>query len=73
MPTYQYICDKCDNIWEKFTTVSDGHMQSCPRCGNNVYRSISGGTGVIYKCMGFHTTDYRDIVKYNKGDKTTQI
>ena len=57
MPTYEYKCPKCGKF-DVFQKISDGALESCPRCGEKVQRVISGGTGVIFKGSGFYTTDY---------------
>lgn len=59
MPTYDYKCDDCENIFEVFQKMKDEPLKTCPQCGGEVRRIVSGGTGVIYKGSGFYITDYK--------------
>ncbi len=43
-------------------------IRTCPRCGGEVKRLISGGAGLIFKGSGFYITDYRSE-SYKKGEK----
>jgi len=57
MPTYDYKCKKCGNIFEVFQKITDDPVKTCPECGGEVYRLISGGVGIIFKGNGFYVTD----------------
>lgn len=67
MPTYEYICTKCDHTFEFFQSMSESALQTCPqeKCGRKrwgkgkVKRAIGGGAGLIFKGSGFYITDYR--------------
>ncbi len=67
MPTYEYICSKCDHEFEWFQSMKDEairtcHRDVCPRKPwgkGRVKRSISSGAGLIFKGSGFYITDYR--------------
>ena len=58
MPTYEYECDSCGHCFERFQTMSDAPVKTCPKCGRAVRRLIGRGAGVIFKGNGFHATDY---------------
>lgn len=62
MPTYEYKCQNCDYIFEKFQNMKDKPISKCPKCGHKVQRLIGAGAGVIFKGSGVHKTGY---------DKTT--
>jgi len=47
MPAYEYLCDACDNHFERRQKMSDPEIAACPDCGGAVRRLISGGAGVI--------------------------
>lgn len=68
MPTYEYKCEKCKNIFEVFQSMSAEPLQTCPDCEGQVERLISSGNGFLFKGSGFYITDYRSD-KYKK-DKT---
>lgn len=67
MPTYEYVCEKCDHHFEKFQSIADAPLRTCPRelCGmktwgkGRVKKLISAGAGLLFKGSGFYITDYR--------------
>jgi|WetSurMetagenome_2_1015567.scaffolds.fasta_scaffold1014364_1 putative FmdB family regulatory protein len=59
MPTYQYKCSKCGEVFEAFQKMSDPPIKECPHCQGRVERIISGGAGFLLKGSGFYATDYR--------------
>ena len=67
MPTYEYVCEKCDHQFELFQSINDKPLTICPKekCGRKVWgkgkvrRAISAGAGLIFKGSGFYITDYR--------------
>ena len=66
MPTYDYICKKCDHTFEYFQTMSDAPLENCPKCKGKVRRLVCGGSGLIFKGSGFYLTDY---VKKDSSEK----
>ena len=67
MPTYEYICSKCEHAFEKVQPITAKSLTICPRdlCPKKpwgkgkVTRAIGTGGGLIFKGSGFYTTDYR--------------
>ena len=67
MPTYEYICEKCDQTFDFFQSIKDEPLKICPeeRCcmkkwgKGKVKRAIGAGAGLIFKGSGFYITDYR--------------
>lgn len=76
MPTYEYVCTKCDHQFEKFQSMADAPLTVCPKelCGmkrwgkGKVKKEISAGAGLIFKGSGFYITDYRSE-KYKEAAK----
>ena len=68
MPTYDYICDKCGLQFEKFQSMKDPALATCPKevCGQKrwgkgkVRRVLGTGAGLIFKGSGFYITDYKN-------------
>jgi putative FmdB family regulatory protein len=58
MPTYEYRCPD-GHQFERFQKMSDEPRASCPECGAESERVISGGAGFLFKGEGFYITDYR--------------
>jgi len=60
MPTYEYECPRCKHRFERFQSIKDKPIRTCPRCrGRKVKRLIGSGAGIIFKGSGFYGTDYR--------------
>ena len=67
MPTYEYICGKCEHRFDLSQSIKDEPIKTCPRekCGlkkwgkGKVKRAIGAGAGLIFKGSGFYITDYR--------------
>lgn len=61
MPTYEYVCPKCDHAFEQFQSMNDAPLKKCPKCKKaGVKRLIGGGAGLIFKGSGFYITDYKN-------------
>lgn len=67
MPTYEYVCQKCGHEFEKFQSMADKPLTTCPKelCKlktwgkGKVKKTIGAGAGLIFKGSGFYITDYR--------------
>lgn len=67
MPTYEYVCSKCEHHFEKFQRMTDQALtvclrEACPRKPwgkGKVKRVMGAGAGIIFKGSGFYITDYR--------------
>lgn len=81
MPTYEYICEKCDHEFEIFQTMSSEPLETCPRelCPRKrwgkgkVRRAIGSGAGLIFKGDGFYITDYRSENYQQAAKKDVEI
>ena len=76
MPTYEYVCQKCNHHFEMFQSMSDKALTLCPKetCPRKkwgkgkVKKMIGAGAGLIFKGSGFYITDYRSD-KYKEAAK----
>lgn len=67
MPTYEYICAKCEDQFELFQPITEEPLTICPKDScrrktwgkGKVKRAIGAGAGLIFKGSGFYITDYR--------------
>src|ERR1700741_4991743 len=67
MPTYEYVCLKCDHQFEKFKSISEPALTTCPKENccmkkggkGKSKRAIGAGAVLIFKGSGFYITDYR--------------
>ena len=71
MPTYEYECEKCRQVFEQFQSIAAEPLKICRKegCGGPVHRLMSGGAGFLFKGSGFYSTDYRSD-SYKKGAKS---
>ncbi|MEK7994972.1 MAG: zinc ribbon domain-containing protein [Planctomycetota bacterium] len=70
MPTYEYVCRKCEHRFERFQSIKAGPVRKCPSCGKaSAQRLVSAGGGIIFKGSGFYETDYRSD-SYKKGQES---
>ncbi len=58
MPTYEYQCNDCKDVFEAFQKISEAALKECPKChGKNIQRLISA-TSFQLKGSGWYKTDY---------------
>lgn len=61
MPTYSYICNKCQYTEDIYLLMSERNiLRKCPKCSNILIREIGSGSGFIFKGTGFYETDYKN-------------
>ena len=61
MPTYEYVCQKCDHEFEQVQSMLDEPLKKCPACKKaGLKRLVGGGAGLIFKGSGFYITDYKN-------------
>ena len=60
MPTYNYICQSCQDEFTVFHGMMESPEISCAKCGGqDIKKGISAGSGFILKGSGFYNTDYK--------------
>ena len=57
MPIYEYECEKCGGIVEKFQNFSDKPLKKCEKCSGKLHKIISQSTFHL-KGTGWYVTDY---------------
>jgi putative FmdB family regulatory protein len=58
MPTYEYLCNECENTFEAVQSFSEAAIDKCPKCSGEV-RKLYSNVGVVFKGSGFYKTDSR--------------
>jgi putative FmdB family regulatory protein len=58
VPTYQYVCNQCEELTEAVQGFHDEPLTECPKC-KGVLRKIFSTAGVVFKGSGFYKTDSR--------------
>ncbi len=71
MPTYEYECLTEGHRFEEFQNITEAPLTSCPECGSEVRRLISGGAGFLFRGSGFYQTDYRSESSATSSDSGT--
>jgi len=71
MPTYDFVCDKCDTVFEKTIALKDydsGGKQTCPKCGEiNKVRRYYTAPGIKFG-KGFFKDGYQSAKDVNRND-----
>ncbi len=58
MPIYEYECDEQGHRFEKWQSVQDEPVRTCPICGGSVHK-VFHPAGIIFKGSGWYITDSR--------------
>ena len=70
MPTYNYKCLSCGEIFIVFQSMSEKPISNCKFCSSNrIEKMISAGSGLIFKGSGFYLTDYKQESKKSSDTK----
>ena len=56
MPTYSYVCKKCEHAFDVQQSFSEAALTSCPKCTGELRKQF-GNLGVSFKGSGFYRTD----------------
>jgi putative FmdB family regulatory protein len=56
MPTYEYVCSKCDEHLEVYQTFSEEPLKRHAGCGGKLTK-VLGAVGIVLKGSGFYRTD----------------
>jgi putative FmdB family regulatory protein len=56
MPTYQYVCSKCNTNFELKQSFNDESVANCPKCKSES-RRLFVPVPIIFKGSGFYVTD----------------
>ena len=63
MPTYDYRCSGQCQDFEKYQSIHDEALKTCPRCQQDVVRLISKNVGIQFSGSGFYRNDSRMSTK----------
>jgi putative FmdB family regulatory protein len=71
MPTYEYVCTSCKNLWEEVQKISDPAIKKCPKCAKRTaQRQISGGSFIL-KGGGWYADLYSSATPGKKEEGTS--
>lgn len=57
MPTYEYLCDRCNKSYELQESFSADSRHTCHKCGKGTAKRVLHAPRVLYKGSGFYVTD----------------
>ena len=71
MPTYQYRCTICDDMFEARQSFTDDPIAVCPdqTCGGKV-KKVFGSVGIAFKGSGFYKNHRRSGAKSKSSDSS---
>lgn len=58
MPTYEYMCKRCERRFDVFQSFSEEPLTTCDVCGGEL-KKVFGSVGIMFKGSGFYKTDSR--------------
>lgn len=58
MPTYEYVCTKCDQHLEVYQSFSEEPLKRHSGCGGKLTK-VMGSVGIVLKGSGFYRNDSR--------------
>jgi putative FmdB family regulatory protein len=66
MPTYEYVCSKCDQHLEVYQSFSEEPLKRHSGCGGKLTK-VLGSVGIVLKGSGFYRTDNRSSSRSSSG------
>ncbi len=68
MPTYEYMCEKCDHEFEREQRITDPPVKTCPECRSRRVKKLISRTSFVLKGGGWYSDLYSSAKKGSKGD-----
>ncbi len=71
MPIYEYECNDNGHRFEKWQSIQDEPIKTCPVCGGPVHK-IFHPAGIIFKGSGWYITDSRKPSSAEKSESKSE-
>ncbi len=68
MPTYEYMCEKCEHEFEREQRITDPPLKTCPECRSRKLKKLISRTSFVLKGSGWYSDLYSSS-KSKKGGK----
>ena len=68
MPTYEYLCEKCDHEFEREQRITDPPVKTCPNCRSRKVKKLISRTSFVLKGGGWYNDLYSSAKKDSKSD-----
>ena len=69
MPTYEYLCEKCDHEFEREQRISDPPVKTCPECRSRKVKKLISRTSFGLKGGGWYSDLYSSSKKDDASSK----
>ncbi len=70
MPTYEYMCDKCEHEFEREQRISDPPVKTCPKCRSRKVKKLISRTSFVLKGGGWYSDLYSSAKPKSEGPKS---
>ncbi len=71
MPIYEYECNDHGHRFEKWQSIQDEPIKTCPVCGGTVHK-VFHPAGIIFKGSGWYITDSRKPSSSEKSESKVE-
>jgi len=58
LPTYEYMCEKCEHEFEREQRISDPPVKTCPECRSRKVKKLISRTSFVLKGGGWYSDLY---------------
>ncbi len=69
MPTYEYMCAKCEHEFEREQRMSDPPVKTCPKCRSRRVKKLISRTSFVLKGGGWYSDLYASSPSGKDGSK----
>lgn len=74
MPTYDYECKDCKEVFEKFLSIKKSEEpQECEKCGSTNTAKMIGKPAAHFKGSGFYVNDYKKHEEKSLQDRVNHL
>ncbi len=71
MPIYEYECNENGHRFEKWQSIQDEPIKTCPVCASPVHK-VFHPAGIIFKGSGWYITDSRKPSSSEKSESKSE-
>ena len=68
MPTYEYLCEKCEHEFEREQRITDAPVKTCPKCRSRRVKKLISRMSFVLQGGGW----YNDLYSSAKGDSKSE-
>lgn len=70
MPTYEYMCEKCEYEFEREQRISDPPVKTCPECRSRKVKKLISRTSFVLKGGGWYSDLYSSSKSKDSGKES---